>query len=140
MVAKEYPRPSIGMQGQLSLLLYNQELEAINNGRRIFRGKACSLLAAQDKKLEVSFTYGNSWVKPLPAKNIIGRLHHYKGYLQTIGLLCSPDERALLTERLLRAGATRITSVGDMSRMICGETHDGEYPLMRYSKVVEYLK
>lgn len=136
--AQEYPVPGIGMQAQLTLLLYNKDLEAATKETRIFRGRHCSLIATKDRKLEVSFTHGNCWVKPLPRKNIIGNLHRYKGYLQTVGLLCAPSEREALSEQLCRAGATRITYPGEMSRMLCGEAHDGEYPLMRYSKIVEY--
>jgi hypothetical protein len=137
-VSEEYPRPGIGMQAQLSLLLYNAELEALEQPQRIYRGENCSLIASADKKLEVSFTNGNCWVKPLPRKYIISRLHRYKGYLQTAGLLCGPEERQALSELLLRAGITRVTGGSDMSRMLCGESHDGEYPLQRYTKIVEY--
>ncbi len=138
--ADEYPRPGIGIQAQLSLLLYNQELEAVSDGRRIYRGDHCSILAVPDQKLEVSFTCGNCWVKPLSKKDIIRCLHRHKGYLQTVGLLCGQEEQSQLSELFLRAGATRVTGGSDMSRMLCGETHDGEYPLQRYSKIAEYDK
>lgn len=137
-VSLDYPSPSVGIQAQLTLLLYNQELEAVKSGKKIYRGKNCSISASSDKKLEVSFTYGNCWVKALPREYIISRLHRYKGYLQTVGLLCGQEEREELSGLLLRAGATRVTNAGDMSRMVSGEAHDGEYPLIRYSKIVEY--
>lgn len=136
--AHDYPSPGVGIQAQLTLLIYNQELEAYNGDKRIYRGKNCSILASSDKKLEVSFTYGNCWVKSLPREYIITRLHRYKGYLQTVGLLCGQEEREELSKFLLKAGATRVTHAGDMSRMLSGEAHDGEYPLQRYSKIVEY--
>lgn len=138
--AYDYPSLGVGIQAQLTLLLYNQELEAVKSGKKIYRGKNCSIIASKDKKLEVSFTYGNCWVKALPREYIITRLHRYKGYLQTVGLLCGREEREELSELLLRAGATRVTKAGDMSRMVSGEAHDGEYPLLRYSKIVEYSK
>ena len=136
--ALDYPEPNIGMQAQITLLLYNQELEAGTTGKRIYKGKRCSILASNDKKLEVSFSYGNCWVKALPRELIIENLHQYKGYLQTVGLLCSEEEKEELSEKLAKAGATRITSGKEMSRMLCGETHDGDYPLRRYSKIVEF--
>jgi hypothetical protein len=52
--------------------------------------------------------------------------------------LCGQEEREELSKFLLKAGATRVTHAGDMSRMLSGEAHDGEYPLQRYSKIVEY--
>ncbi|MDF2537954.1 MAG: acyl-CoA reductase [Herbinix sp.] len=136
--SENYPPITIGMQAQLTLLLYNQELTARADNKRIYKGKRCNITASADQKLEVSFAHGNCWVKALPRENILSRLHRYKGYLQTVGLLCGNDEWEVLSERLLRAGATRITPVGDMSRMLCGETHDGDYPLRRYTKIVEY--
>ncbi len=137
-VARDYPSPGVGIQAQLTLMIYNQELDAYKSGKRVYHGENCSILASSDKKLEVSFTYGNCWVKSLPRKYIITRLHRYKGYLQTVGLLCGQKEREELSNILLKAGATRVTHVGDMSRMLSGEAHDGEYPLQRYSKIVEY--
>jgi hypothetical protein len=77
-------------------------------------------------------------VKALPREQIIRRLHRYKGYLQTVGLLCGKGERITLSEIFCRAGATRVTMGNEMSRMLCGEAHDGDYPLRRYTKVVEY--
>lgn len=139
-VADNYPKPGIGVRSQLTILLYDQELEAKKLGKKIYRKDNCSLIAAKDHKLESSFTYGNLWVKPLPRKKIISSLHRYKGYLQTVGLLCCDEERIELSELFLRAGATRVTDGKNMSRMICGETHDGEYPLQRYTKIVEYDK
>ncbi|MBB2183343.1 hypothetical protein H0486_10685 [Lachnospiraceae bacterium MD1] len=65
-------------------------------------------------------------------------MHRNKGYLQTVALLCATNEIAELSELFLKAGATRITTVKDMSRMLCGEAHDGEYPLRRHSRIVEF--
>lgn len=137
-VARDYPKPDMGLQAQISLLLLNQELEAVSTGKKLYRGNQCSITASSDHKLEVSYTYGNCWVKTLPREQIIPRLHRYKGYLQTVGLLCGRGERAALSDLFGRAGATRITMGNEMSRMLCGEAHDGDYPLRRYSKVLEY--
>jgi hypothetical protein len=137
-VARDYPQPGIGIKAQIILLLHNQKLEAVSTGSRIFRGNRCSITAMNDRRLEVSYTYGNCWVKALQRQHIINRLHRYKGYLQTVGLLCGDYEKKELTELLSRAGATRITDGSEMSRMVCGEAHDGDYPLRRYSRIVEY--
>jgi hypothetical protein len=136
--AEDYPRPDIGIQAQLTLLRYNKELEAAGTDTVVYRGKHCCVLAGADRKLEVSITHGNCWIKALPHGKIISTLHRYKGYLQTVGLLCSPQERRELSLMLHRAGVTRVTHADDMSRMLCGESHDGEYPLRRYSKIVEF--
>lgn len=136
--ARAYPEPSIGLRAQITLFLYHQELSDTDRKNRVFKGQNCSITAMQNKKLEVSYTNGNCWAKPLPRKDIIRVLHHHRGYLQTVGLLCAEEEREELSGYLLRAGATRITSGAEMSRMLSGESHDGEYPLRRYSKIVEF--
>ncbi len=138
LASGSYQAPPMGIRAQINLLLYNQELSALAGEQRIYRGEHCSITASADKKLEPSYTYGNCWAKPLPHRYIISSLHRYKGYLQTVGLLCAPDEREALSRKLLRSGASRITDYDDMSRMLSGEAHDGEYPLQRYSRIAEY--
>lgn len=136
-VAREYPKPSIGIQAQITLQLYNQELEAVSSNKRIFRGKGCSVIASTETELTSCYQFGNCWVKPLPQEEMIEKLYPYKGYLQTAGLLCDSTEREELFDILGRAGVVRITEAKEMSQMLCGEAHDGEYPLRRYSRVVE---
>ena len=74
----------------------------------------------------------------MPKEKIIQRLYRYRGYLQTIGLLSTEDEREEFVDIFARAGAVRIMEGKDMSRMFLGEAHDGEYPFRRYSRLVEY--
>ena len=45
-----------------------------------------------------------------------------------------------MCNNLANAGLTRIVSLGDNSRMISGESHDGEYPLRRYIRIVEKIR
>jgi hypothetical protein len=56
--------------------------------------------------------------------------------LQTVGLMCN-DNRQAITDDLIKAGLVRITEPALMSKTVIGETHDGDYPLRRYSKIVE---
>lgn len=137
-VAGKYPKPDFGIRGQLTLQLYNKELEIISSEQRIFRGKGCSIVAYKNNKLETSIMYGNCWAMPLPKKHIIKKLYSYRGYLQTVGLICDMAEKEEISEMLTRAGVTRITSASEMSTILIGQAHDGEYPLRRYSRIVEY--
>ena len=81
--------------------------------------------------------FRNLWVKPLARKAIVRELKEYTGHLQTVGLICKEQERQLLAKEFVKAGAVRITGGGNMSETLPGEAHDGEYPLRRYSKIVE---
>ena len=92
---------------------------------------------APDSRLELSWLGGNCWVKPLPRRKLLAALKGQKGYLQTAGLLCAPEERQELSALLARAGLVRITEAGEMSRTLSGEAHDGDYPLRAYSRIVE---
>ena len=52
------------------------------------------------------------------------------------GLLCARSERPRLEGLLAKSGVNRITRAGDMSASFAGEAHDGEYPLRRYTRIV----
>ena len=76
----------------------------------------------------------NVLVKRLPRKDIMRTLRNAKGFLQTAGLICGKANRAELADLLLCAGVTRVTQAGNMSAYFFGESHDGEYPLSRYTR------
>ncbi len=136
-VSGEFPEESIGVRGKTSIALYNEQLEARDTGRSILRGKGVSVIVSGDRELELSHLFRNCWVKPLPRAEIVRALKGKKGYLQTVGLICGEAERKELTELLVRAGVTRVAGGGDMSYMAADGTHDGEYALRRYSRIVE---
>ena len=122
----------------MTLAQYEQELESITGpGPEVLRGKDCSLTIGEDGELELSLQFGNPLVKALPRAQLPAMLRRHKGVLQTAGLLCAPEEREELAMALLRAGVVRVTGQGDMSRTTCGDAHDGDYPLRRYTRVTE---
>lgn len=95
------------------------------------------MTVADNSELELSWMFKNCWIKPLPREEIIKSLKRKKGYLQTVGLLCDNEERQELCDRLAKAGVTRILKGANMSAMMPGEAHDGDYSLRRYSKLLE---
>ncbi|MCR5743271.1 MAG: aldehyde dehydrogenase family protein [Lachnospiraceae bacterium] len=139
-----HPVTEIGAVAELSLRRYVHELDTIIEGNQtpdakgdeqVFRGRLTSVTAMKNPELELSYMYGNVLVKPLPRKRIASVLRRSKGYLQTAGLICREQERGELSEILLRSGLERVTRAGDMSSYFDGEAHDGEYALMRYSRI-----
>ena len=151
--AEENPVREIGAVAEISLRRYAERLEGILHGalegeqsrttegsedksQRTFQGNGCSITACKDSKLELSYMYGNILVKPLPEKEIINVLRKSKGYLQTVGLICTKEKREQLTDIFVRSGVNRVMAAGNMSVSFCGEAHDGEYPLRRYLRVV----
>lgn len=138
--AQGFPEEAIGIRGKTSIALYNEQLEAKETGRKILRGRGVSVIVDREQSLTLSYMFKNCWVKPLPRENIVRILKGKRGYLQTVGLLCSQEEREELADLLIKAGVTRIAGNGDMSLMAPEAAHDGEYPLRRYSKIVEVEK
>ncbi|WP_312369432.1 acyl-CoA reductase [Lachnoclostridium sp.] len=132
-VAKEQPL-NIGIRAQISLLLFHDEL--IESKGKLYKGKHCSLKALPDAELTSSYTHANLWVRGLKRNDIIEKLHKNKGYLQTVGLVCRENEWNELSNYFFHAGATKVTVPKFMSYMDELETHDGEYPLRRYVRIV----
>lgn len=130
-----------GLAGQRTLYAYEAYLEHITDHQdrdaQFFPGRGCSLTLCRDAELELSPLNGNVLVKLLPRAKLLPTLRRKKGHLQTAGLLCSPQDRDLLTDLLARAGLTRIVQVGHMSHTFPNENHDGEYSLRRYIRIVD---
>lgn len=132
---------SIGGRAHATLLRHTDLLENIIGGKpmpRLYKGKGCSLTIKMDRTLELSDMMCNVLVKPLPRREIVPTLRRGKNYLQTVGLICPDNDRAALSELFARCGATRITTAGAMSDYFAGEAHDGEYPLRRYTRTVNF--
>lgn len=127
--------PEAAVRGSIAYRLKCLELE---RDKKVLRGKGCSVTLCRDCNLEASFMFGNCWARMLPSRNIVGRLKPYKNYLHTAGLVCGDKERDIISEKLLRAGLVRVVKCGDMSAYWPGQAHDGEYPLMRYSRIVAF--
>lgn len=134
--------PEFGAQSTLSgqAALLGRIVEGRAEGEALFRGKGCSVIFRPDEELELSPMEGNVLVKLLPQGHLLSALRRQKGRLQTAGLICEPEKREALTELLLRAGVTRITRAGSLSASFPGEAHDGEYPLRRYTRIVDVEK
>ena len=128
-----------GWSAKNTLQRYTYELERLEDTEKIFKGRGVNLFYRKNPQLEAALGFGNLWIKALPRTKIIETLKESRGYLQTVGLICDETERRSLAELFIRAGLTSIRQAGDMSAMYEGEGHDGDYPLRRYSKIVDYL-
>ena len=135
--ARGHQTPGQAAQATLHGYEHLLELAASGSKAQIFRGKGCSVTLCPDPSLELSPLHGNVLIKCLPRTELVRILYPQRGRLQTVGLLCPPEERPELSARLARAGVTRITTSGTMSAPFLGECHDGEYPLRRYLRLVD---
>ena len=123
-------------QAAIALELRTAELESVRERKRVLRGRGCSVIVFGDSRLEVSLQYGNPWVRPLPASDLVSLLRPFRGVLQTVCILCPEKADDRLREQFFRAGAVRITSPDHMSLGYRGEPHDGEMSMRRYVKRV----
>lgn len=141
--ARRFPQEGIEETAEQTLRRYLDEMVQAIQGRatdtRVYRGEFCRLEACLDDNLVLSGLFGNCPVKRLPAARMLPVLRREKGRLQTAGLICAPERRLALAQRLMCCGLVRITRAGDMSESLCGEAHDGEYPLRRYARCVARL-
>ena len=141
--AQAGPPEDLGTRAQITLRRYAAGLEQAafgteaQAGRRTYTGRLCQLIACEDHGLELSDMFASCLVKRLPAAKLAQVLRRAQGRLQTAGLVCAPEKRAALARCLAGCGVVRITRAGAMSHTLCGEAHDGEYPLRRYVRLVE---
>ena len=137
-VSKEMNTLPLTMKAKSSLLLYNDKLEG--NADNIYSDDGVSIIVKEDNKLELSYLFQNIWIKPLKKEDIVNVLKPNKNLLQTVSINKELKDKEDIIRLLAKAGATRITNLGDNSRMLAGESHDGEYALRRYIRVVETIK
>lgn len=130
----------IGVRARDTLVAYTARLKRYLGEEEVsddvIRGKGTSLILKSDSRLELSPMMCNVLVKPLPRENISRVLYEGRCYLQTAGLICPAETRKELTDLLIRCGLIRVTSSSDMSAYFPGESHDGEYALDRYTRII----
>lgn len=126
------------LTAQKALELHTEELEAPRSMKSVFRGANSSVIAYEDPSLHPSYMFRNCWVKPLPNGKLLSELLKYKNHLQTVALVCPPEQKSALEVLLAQTGIVRITTGERMSTSYCGMPHDGEFPLRRYMKLVSY--
>jgi len=124
---------SLGMRSKSALAVLNERMEGKGE---IHQGKGVSAIVYPDSELVLSFLFRNVWIKPLPEEKIVEILKPYRGYLQSCALLVDKETRVKVLPLLLKAGLTRIAGP-HLSLSLPLEAHDGEYALLRYSRLVD---
>lgn len=137
-VSKRLNTLPMTMKAKNTLLIYNEKLEG--NGGNIYADGGVSLIVKDDQTLELSYLYQNLWIKALKEEDIVRVLKPNKNLLQTVSINRGIKDKEKICSLLAKAGLVRITALGDNSRMIAGESHDGEYALRRYIRIVETIK
>lgn len=130
----------IGIRARDTLISYTARLKGYLGEKEtsgdVIRRKGCSVILSSGSDLELSPMMCNVLVKCLPEEEIVNVLIRSRNHLQTAGLICPEKDRSRLTDALLRSGLIRVTRASDMSAYFPGESHDGDYALRRYVRVV----
>jgi len=138
-VAKKYPRAvDLGISSKRSLQLLNEELDAIDNGQRLLKDANSAVIVYRDSELTTSYMYRTVWMKRLPRRDFLQVIRKHKNHLQTISLLCKQKETEELRQLVLKTGIVKVVDVLNMSNSYCGEPHDGEFSLRRYTRIVNW--
>lgn len=127
---------SIEEQADLTKWNLMGELETALGEKLIIKNKSTSVIVDFQSKLESSPLHRSTWIKPLDRRNFRSVLFPIRHEIQTVGLCCSNQELAELSNLLTEAGALRLTKAGSMLESFPGEAHDGQYALQRYVKKV----
>lgn len=134
---EEYGNKEVGFRGCSTIRIYQKELESAMTGERIFRGRGVSVTLSEEPGLQLSLMYGSCWVKPMNREKLVKTLRKDRGRLQTARLVCLEEEETELVRMLAGAGVNRILTGGDKEAGKPFGSHDGEYPLIRYSRIIE---
>lgn len=132
--SREAGPPDFGMRAKNAVSLYTERLEGRTG---LYSGDGVTLRLLEGEDLELSWLYRDLWIRRLPLERLYD-LRRYKGHLQTAAVLApDPEKRREIRRILGDAGVCRITGPGNMSRSVCGEAHDGLYPLREYTRITE---
>ena len=140
-VSATYPLHPMSQAEQAELTTQIQlcYLDEIMGNAKLYKADDCRIFVKYDNELSASPLYRTLIVKAIKRTEIISVLRPFRSYLQSVGLACSREEIATLTNLLLSGGVNRITEPGLMMCGYTGEPHDGVYALTSYMKRVSLI-
>lgn len=122
------------VQAEITALAELTRVEELLAPKKVYWGEGWTVIADMDPALRPTPMFRTVWVKPLTAGTALDTLRAQRGYLQTAGLACGPQERQALMALLLRCGLCRVMPCGQMASNYAGEPHDGASALRRYTR------
>jgi phenylacetate-coenzyme A ligase PaaK-like adenylate-forming protein len=102
----------------------------------VWQGEGWRIIWAQTAALVASPLFRTVQLRPVPRAQLVETLQAWRTRLQTCGLVAHTHDLALLSQMLLAAGVSRVTSVSAMHDGYEGEPHDGVYALARLTRRV----
>ncbi len=130
------PAPDPAAQAEITALLALCSAEALVEDKAVLYGDGFNVIVDNSNELVASPGYRTVWIKPIHRDSFFDVLRDKKGYLQTVGISCSPHELSYYTHTLTACGACRIVPCGAMLSNTPGEPHDGRFALRQYVKTI----
>ncbi|MGD9787887.1 MAG: acyl-CoA reductase [Sulfuricellaceae bacterium] len=133
--------PTLQEQAEITTVSEMARLDGIFSGEtRVFTAadRSWRVFAENHPALRASPLYRSLWIKPLLPRDMAATLRPMRPWLQTAGLACELTRFADLSSRLIAAGVSRITRVGEQLGGYAGAPHDGVYALQRYCRRVSF--
>jgi len=135
-----YPQhlPSAEEAAEITTVTEVYDADLYYGGGEIIRPKdnLYRILVSDNIHFAPSPLFRTIWLFPLAHKDLVVGLRPLRKYLQTCGLSCEVNQLETLSNKLYRAGVTRITPLDSMEGSYTGEPHDGTYALTRLMKRV----
>lgn len=132
-------QPDTQEQAEITTVTEMARLEAVySDTTRVYAAPEGDwrVLAEDNPALRASPLFRTLWIKPLHVDALTRTLRPLRAWLQTAGLACSLPRYAELSSRLIAAGVSRVTRLGEQLGGYAGAPHDGVYALQRYTRRV----
>lgn len=133
--------PGAQERAEITTVTEVARMEAVYSGStKVFAAQDNSwrVLAEDNPALRASPLYRTLWIKPLLPSALTATLRPMRPWLQTAGLACDVERYADLSSKLIAAGVSRITQLGEQLGGYVGAPHDGVYALQRYCRRTSY--
>lgn len=141
---RRHPRRALSLEESAAMAGWRQsaELRALNDeAAGLIEGEEGGwAVAYADAPLTLAPTGGPRCVQVVAVESLIEAVEiisPHAAFLQTVGLATEPAILYSLSERLARAGVTRICALGAMTAPEAGWHHDGRFNLLDLVRMVE---
>ncbi|GHV76070.1 hypothetical protein AGMMS49942_08910 [Spirochaetia bacterium] len=137
-ISPEYPLPAMGVHECAQITQQNimvrlgscmDEGDVVEADDKSFR-----IYISREPAITPSPLFRTIWLKPMQRAELVKYIMPMSRFMQTVSLGCALDEVYDLSEILIKCGATRIVSCGNVFASYPGEPHDGVFALSRYCK------
>ncbi|GLR09810.1 long-chain-fatty-acyl-CoA reductase [Mixta theicola] len=105
-------------------------------GNEFWTGEGWRIILQQTTAIEPSPLYRTILLRPLPRQKLMSTLRAWRTHMQTCGLVAPERDIASLSQLLLAAGVSRVTTLASMHESYSGAPHDGVYALSQLARRV----